>query len=569
MGVAASANIAVGRAHLINRSTVCPMPNTVGLDDIDDEVARFQRAVWTAGAQLRLVRDQIPASAPPDIAEFIDSHLLMIEDRALASQPIRLIREQCCSAEWALQQHRDELIEVFEQIEDTYLRTRRDDLDHVVNRIMSILLEQHQQPFEPLTGHIVLADELGPADLILMKNRGVAGFVTDYGGPMSHTAILARSLGIPAVVGARGATHCLRHGETLVLDAAHGVVLADCDASLLESFVRQREHELSHTEQLRRLGPVRAITGDGVEIALHANIELAEDVILARANGAQGIGLYRTEFLFMNRDDPPTEDEHLEAYRAVVEGMEGRPVTIRTLDLGADKQPGSGHVGSSTNPAMGLRAIRLCLKEPELFIPQVRAILRASAFGPVRIMLPMLTCVWEVDQSARIIEQAMIQLSDEGHAYDPDLPVGGMIEVPAAALHADAFAQRLDFLSIGTNDLIQYTLAIDRMDDEINYLFDHLHPAVLRLINEVIAAGARNQVPVAMCGEMASDPRCVPLLLGMGLRELSMQPSAVLTVREQLQGLDTGQLARAAQKVFELPGLVDMIGYFEDLTRLH
>jgi phosphotransferase system enzyme I (PtsI) len=402
-----------------------------------------------------------------------------------------------------------------------------------------------------------------------MKNQGIVGFVTDFGGPMSHTAILARSLGIPAVVGARGASRCLVQGETIVLDATNGVVMAECDDELLAAFAQRRVDEQSRIDYLRSRSSADSITCDGVEIRLHANIELADDVLLARANGAQGIGLFRTEFLYMNRSEPPTEEEHLAAYRAVVEGMPDKLVTIRTLDLGADKQPGGLHGSVATNPAMGLRAIRLCLKEPELFYPQVRAILRASAFGRVRLLLPMLTSLWEVEQAGRIIGQTMQQLDAQGLSYDREIAIGGMIEVPAAALNADAFAQKLDFLSIGTNDLAQYTLAIDRVDDEINYLYDPAHPAVLRLINEVIAAGERHRIPVGMCGEMAGDPRCVPLLIGMGLREFSMQPAALLTVREQLGHLDAASLDRAAKALFADPSVMDPLERFEQLTTIH
>ena len=344
--------------------------------------------------------------------------------------------------------------------------------------------------------------------------------------------------------------------------------MANCDTALLADFSQRRADERLRTDDLRRHGPVRAVSSDGVAVSLNANIELADDVALARANHAEGIGLYRTEFLFMNRETPPSEEEHLAAYLEVVRGMDGRPVTIRTLDLGSDKQPGAPSGCSAANPAMGLRAIRLCLKEPELFYPQVRAILRASAFGPVRMMLPMLTSTWEVEQAERIIEQAMGQLDAAGITFDRDLPVGGMIEVPAAALHADAFARRLDFLSIGTNDLVQYTLALDRVDDEINYLYDPAHPAVLRLIHEVISAGARHDTPVSMCGEMAGDPRCVRLLLGMGLSDFSMQPAALLDVREQLTRLDTGPLRRAAEALFAKPLVDRPLEAFEQLAQL-
>ena len=358
-GVSGAGGVAIGDAYLLSRGPLCVTPSWVAEDLIDAEVQRFEAALHTAGEQLRAVRQQIPQDTPSDIAEFIDAHVLMIEDKALSGQPVHLIRSEALSAEWALQRHRGDLIRVFEQMDDPYLRTRRDDLDNVVNRIISILLEQHDAQFSDLGGQIVIAEDLTPADVILMKNQGITGFVTDYGGPMSHTAILARSLGIPAVVGTRGGTRCLQHGETLIIDAANGVVLADADSAMLEHFAGLRDDAISRTAELRRMGSRPAVTEDGEALRIYANIELADDVQIARANGAGGIGLYRTEFLYMNREQPPSEEEHYAAYRAVVEGMQGRPVTIRTLDLGADKQPGgTPHTAASNNPALGLRAIR-------------------------------------------------------------------------------------------------------------------------------------------------------------------------------------------------------------------
>lgn len=569
-GVGGSGGIAIGAAYVLSRGPVCVTPSWVSGHEVEAEVQRFETAVQTAGAQLRSVREQIPVDAPSDIAEFIDTHLLMLEDKALSSQPLNLIRNEGLSAEWALQQHRDSLIRVFEQMEDTYLRTRRDDLDHVVNRIISILLEQHDAQFNGLDGQIVLAEDLTPADVILMKNQGIAGFVTDYGGPMSHTAILARSLGIPAVVGTRGATRCLQHGEQLILDAGNGVVLADTDATMLKHFEQLRSAAISRTAELRLRRDEPAVTVDGVSIKICANIELSDDVALALANGANGVGLYRTEFLYMNRERPPDEDEHFAAYLSVVERMQGREVTIRTLDLGADKQPGGGvHLAGSNNPALGLRAIRLCLKEPELFYPQVRAILRASAHGPVRLMLPMLTSTWEVEQARHIIGLIMQQLDADGIAFNRDIPIGGMIEVPAAALNARAFARRLDFLSIGTNDLIQYTLAIDRVDDELTYLYDPAHPAVLRLIQEVLKAGHETDVPISMCGEMAGDLRFLPLLLGMGLRNFSMQPAAILDVREAARAHNAATLARIVTAAYDDPAEPDPVTAINEYLASH
>ncbi len=552
IGIGAGARIAIGDAYLLCHGPVCVTPSWISPKQVDREVARFRQALDAAARQLVDIREQIPASTPQEISEFIDSHLLMIEDNAISSGVINLIRHKQASAEWALQQHRDALVEVFEQMEDSYLRTRKDDLDHVVNRVQKILLDQNEPQVGNLLGHIVLAEDLSPADVIMLHNQQVSGFVTEYGGPMSHTAILARSLGIPAVVGARGASRCLQHGERLILDTDHGCILADRPQSLIDYFQDRREFEQQRAVELRKHRDEPARTIDGRRVELLANIELASDVESALQNGADGIGLYRTEFLYMNRLDIPNEEERFTTYSEVIRGMQDRPVVIRTLGLGADKPlPGTRDDSGCGKPALGLRAIRLCLKEPELFRPQLRAILRASALGDVRLMLPMLTNLWEVEQARAMIRRCMQELEYEGLPFNPNMPVGGMIEVPAAALAAPAFAEALDFLSIGTNDLIQYTLAIDRVDDEVNYLYDPYHPAVLQLIMHVIQAARAAGGPLSMCGEMAGDPRFVPLLLGMGLHSLSMQPSALLDVKQLIRSYDLDILQTTAEQFLE------------------
>jgi phosphotransferase system enzyme I (PtsI) len=363
---------------------------------------------------------------------------------------------------------------------------------------------------------------------------------------------LARSLNIPAVMGVRNVTSYFKQGETVVVDGEAGIVLADVDAGILEHYRKRMRVLEKRRSHLQRLVGEPSISADGISVSLLANLELPEDTLAARANGAAGVGLYRTEFLYMNRENLPDEDEHLAAYLEVIRGLRGIPVTIRTLDLGVDKQV-DGNPASCPpvcNPALGLRAIRLCLKEPELFRPQLRAILRASACGPVRLMIPMLSSMQELGSVLTLIEQVREELESEGLAFDPDMPIGGMIEVPAAALSARAFARRLDFLSIGTNDLIQYTLAIDRIDDTVSYLYDPLHPAILRLIRMTIEAGQARGIPVSMCGEMAGNPRCVPLLLGLCLRELSMQPGSLLEIKEIVRGSHIADLERATRDLF-------------------
>jgi len=538
IGIGSARSIALGDAYVLSRGPVEISPHWIDEDKVEDEIERLRQAIETARHELRAVREQIPAETPEDIAEFIDAHLLMLSDVTITEAPQDLIRNQLCRAEWALQIRRDALVEVFDAMDDTYLRTRREDVEHVINQIQKILVEgRGPEPpvHENMDGRVIIAQDLTPADIILMRHRGVSAFVTEFGGPMSHTAILARSLGIPAVLGARNVTQYLKHGELLVVDGSKGVVLAEPDDRVLAHYCQLLEDNQAHREALRGLVRQPSASADGETVHLLANIELPEDIAHARAAGATGIGLYRTEFLYMNRSATPDEEEQLAAYLEVVRGVDGIPVTIRTLDLGADKQMGGRsqlNCPPVCNPALGLRAIRLCLKEPELFVPQIRAILRAAAEGPVRMMLPMLSNLQEVMSARRLIEEAKRSLRRDGLAFDDEIPIGGMIEVPAAALSADSFAQHLDFLSLGTNDLIQYTLAIDRVDDEVNYLYDPLHPAVLNLIRMTIDAGHRHNIPVSMCGEMAGDPNYTRLLLGLGLRRFSMQPNSILEVKD-------------------------------------
>jgi phosphotransferase system enzyme I (PtsI) len=549
LGVSTAQGIAVGPAFLLDRGPSAVTPKRIDKNQVSAELRRLEEALAAAQQALKTVRDQIPPTTPINVAEFIDSHLLMLEDVALIDPARALIREQLLSADWALQRHREELLRVFETMEDPYLRSRRDDVDHVVHHVLTFLLGGETQAHaveEDIRGSVVIARDLSPADTIVLHQRGAAAFVTEFGGPTSHTAILARSLNIPAVMGVHSVTRYCRHGETVVVDGETGTVLADVSEDILKHYRRRLQVLDQRRTRLRRLVKKPSVSADGVAVALMANLELPEDTKLIRANGAAGVGLYRTEFLFMNRDGLPSEEEHLAAYLHVIRGLDGIPVTIRTLDLGVDKQVdgNAGRCPTVSNPALGLRAIRLCLREPELFRPQLRAILRASVHGPVRMMIPMLSSIQELNSVMAFVDQARRELVRDGLPFDPQMPIGGMIEVPAAALCAAAFARRLDFLSIGTNDLIQYTLAIDRIDDAVNYLFDPLHPAILRLIRTTIDAGRSFGKPVAMCGEMAGDPRYTRLLLGLGLREFSMQPSALLEIKEIVRSSDVGRLEK-------------------------
>ncbi|MCU7942605.1 MAG: phosphoenolpyruvate--protein phosphotransferase [Candidatus Thiodiazotropha sp. (ex Cardiolucina cf. quadrata)] len=568
IGINTSREVAIGDVYLLQQGIPEVTHREISEDLIQSEIERFENALHITSNHLRLVREQIPTNTALDISEFIDTHLLMLEDYAISQATINLIRENLFSAEWALQVRRDELVRVFDEMDDPYLRTRKDDVDHVVGQVQFVLAGGKPQQQSNLNGRIVVAKDLTPAETIMMKNQGVVAFVTEFGGPLSHTAILARSLGIPAVVGIHQATSLFRHGEQLVVDGAQGVVLADPTPRILDYYRQRIEERRLREEELRRRVDLPALTIDGEQIFLHANIELPEDIETTLNNRADGVGLFRTEFLFMNRPTPPMEEEQLEAYREAVKGLGGIPLTIRTLDLGMDKTTGSvtdSGCMPAINPALGLRAIRLCLKEPELFMPQLRAILRASAEGPVRLMLPMLSGIQELKQALRMIERTKEELRNADLPFDADIPIGGMIEVPAAALAADSFARHLDFLSIGTNDLIQYTLAVDRMDEEVNFLFDPLHPSVLLLIQLTIDAANRAGIPVSMCGEMAGEPRYARLLIGMGLRELSMQPSALLEARELVRQSSLSTLQQRTAEFFRQLEVSGDSGHFDSL----
>lgn len=555
-GVGVSRGIAIGRAYIIKRTELEIEEYPIAPADTAKEIERLRSAVAQAKNDLREVRKQIPSSTSADIAAFIDTHLLMLEDSALTFDAERLIKTHHCNAQWALKLQGDALVKVFDEMDDPYLRTRKDDVEHVVTRIQRNLLNhaplRHEVAADRLRGMVVIADDLTPADTVLMQRDGVAAFVTDMGGPTSHMSILARSLGIPGVVGAHGIQNFVKDNELLVIDGEIGVVVGDPDDAALSYYREQQSVYQRHVHSLEALRGAPAITLDGIAIGLHANVELSADFKAAHAVGANGVGLYRTEFLFMNRADRPDENEHYQAYEELIDILDGMPVTIRTLDLGVDKDFDSTHAGgSNANPALGLRAIRLSLHDSSLYWPQLRAIVRASALGSVRLMIPMLSTVDEARQVVENIRTVQAEFTDLGIEFDPDMPIGGMIEVPAAAICADAFAKYLDFFSIGTNDLIQYTLAIDRNNDDVGYLYDPLNPAVLRLIAHTIKAGHGASIPVAMCGEMAGDVRYTRLLLGLGLREFSVHPSLLLEIKRIINDTRISDVEKLAQALVD------------------
>ena len=574
-GTGVSSGIAIGPVHIMRRDALEIIEYTLEEERIEDEIQRFLGALDLTKQHLQHIREQIPVHTRSDIVSFIDTHLLMLDDSTLSKVPVQLIQEHRCNAEWALKLQRDALVKVFDEMDDPYLRTRRDDVDHVVNSIQRILLSSpiyHQvDHFQEhrLTGHIIIADDLSPADAVLMQHQGIGGFVTEHGGPTSHTAILARSLGIPAIVGLHHAQDFLNDHETIIIDGRRGTLIGSPDTQILQHYLFAKRQDQQLQEEHRRNRDMPAVSHDGIGISLNANIELPEDLHLTLQTSAEGVGLYRTEYLFMNRDEPPDEEEQFEVYRTIVRRLAGKPLTIRPLDLGADKQIDGNATSPSTNPALGLRAIRLCLKEPSLFFPQLRAIYRASAYGPVRLMLPMISSTQELRQILHHLDSVRQQLTHKAIPFDPKVPIGGMIEVPAAAINAEMLSAYLDFLSIGTNDLIQYTLAIDRIDDEVNYLYDPLHPAVLKLINLTLQAGQKLGIPVTMCGEMAGDMQYTRLLLGMGLRNFSMHPNSIADVKRVIAQSDIHVLSEQVSRVLQATTHEAFHDALSKLTTLH
>jgi phosphotransferase system enzyme I (PtsI) len=557
-GIPVSRGIAIGRAHLLAPAALDVKHYLIAEEHVEAEVLRLQTALAAVHHELQTLWNELPKDAPTELGAFIDVHVLILSDPMISEAPLDIIRGRHYNAEWALVTQIEELSAQFDEIEDAYLRERKADIQQVAERVLKVLMgsEPLATPYavnpgddEFMAQMVVIAHDISPADMLKFRDRSFIGFVTDVGGQNSHTAIVARSLDIPAAVGVSQASALIEQDDWVIIDGEAGVVIVSPSALVLEQY---RERQLAAQRARKKLGKLKktpAVTKDGTPITLLANIELPDDCGPALEAGANGVGLFRSEFLFMGRAaDMPSEDEQFEQYRRAVVAMKGRPVTIRTLDIGADK-PLDPTEHTALNPALGLRAIRYCLSEPQLFLTQLRAILRASAFGKVRILIPMLAHAFEIDQSLAMIEQAKAQLRAANVKFDANVDVGAMIEIPAAALALPMFVRKMNFLSIGTNDLIQYTLAIDRVDYEVAHLYNPLHPAILQLISMTIAAGQKAGIDVAVCGEMAGDVKLTRLLLGMGLREFSMHPAQLLSVKQEILNSDMGAIAPLTRKI--------------------
>jgi phosphotransferase system enzyme I (PtsI) len=568
-GISAAPGIAIARAQLISHATLEVAHYEIPEQAVEAEQARFKQAVESVRTELKdLQAKMMEGDTPAELGAFLDVHWMLLSDETLSHEPLAIIAEKRCNAEWAITQQMNALVEQFEAFEDEYLRERKADVVHVVERVLKALMGKHALAPLPRDQHTVMvAHDLSPADVIQYKDQAFASFVTDLGGVTSHTAIVARSLGIPSVVALHNARMTIRDNELLIVDGDAGLVIVNPDASVLAEYKLKQNANVLATAQLRLLVDKRTETLDGQHIELNANIELPEDLADVLEAGADGVGLFRSEFLFLNRNDLPREDEQFEAYRAVAAGLNGKPLTIRTFDLGADKRMAGVGDRVTTNPALGLRAIRLCLAEPKLFLTQLRAIFRASAFGNVRILLPMLATASELTQATQLIARARAEVLARGQAVGAYVPIGGMVEVPASVLSLGYFAKKLDFFSIGTNDLIQYTLAIDRGDDAVAHLYDPLHPAVLRLIAEAIATAKKAGKPIAVCGETAGETSLSRILLGFGLREFSMHPANLLRVKQRLLKSDAAACAAITQKILRTDDPEKIARYVERLNQ--
>lgn len=550
-GISVSSGIAIGKANLVTNALMEVQRYKIKKGTIKDEIERLSQAINTVKSDLVNIKKELQKKSSNNFESFIDIHLMMLEDNNFSLNPQQIIKKEQCNAEWAIKSQLDNLLSKFDDIDDAYIKERKLDAAQVAERIIKALLGHQKQISKTQNpSNILIAHDISPADALQFKKNSYAAFITEHGGTNSHTAILARGLNIPSIVAVKNARKIINNNDTIIVDGDNGIAIINPNKHILKEYEYKKNQWIIEKKKLKKIKNIPSKTLDKKEISLMANIEDLSDVKSVLDCKASGIGLFRTEFLFMNRKELPGEQEQYETYKSIAKSMKGRTVVIRTLDSGADKTTAADK-SQATNPALGLRAIRLCLSQPHLFITQLRAILKASAFGKIRILIPMLSSLEELKQVKLLIKRAKESLVVENIKFDNEILIGGMIEIPAVAINAEAFAAELDFLSIGTNDLIQYTLAIDRTDDSVSHLYNSIHPAILKLISNTIDAAKKFNKDVSVCGEMAGDPKLTKLFIGMGLTNFSMHPSSILTVKKQILESDATKLRSMSNKVLK------------------
>jgi len=561
-GIGASPGIVTGKAFMVERSKVRAPEKRIQSEQVDDEVKRFLGAIQESRNQLMEIKEKILDPEVRRHSFILDVHLMILDDQMLIQDTIDTIRKKKVNPEWALDLTLEKLDTAFKAIEDEYLRERRSDLHYVSGRIFRNLLGKKHDDIAKIKGKvIVVAHDLSPADTLQMNLKNLAGFITDIGGKVSHTAILARSLGIPAVVGLEVGTSLINGGDLLIMDGDTGEVVINPTEKVSESFFERKRRIKTMEREVLKYASLPAETRDGVRVRLHANIEMVGEVPSAKNHGAEGIGLYRTEILYLNRKDLPNEEEHYQTYRRLAESISPAVATIRTLDIGGDKFLSNYSAGNEMNPAMGLRAIRFSMKEVDIFKIQLRGILRASVHGKLRILFPMISGIGEIRQAKAILEEVKKGLAKARVPFDQGIEVGAMIEIPSASITADILAREVDFFSIGTNDLIQYALAVDRINEHVSYLYEPLHPAILRIIRGVVQSAHQVGIPVAICGEMAAEPAYSLVLLGLGLDEFSMNPVAIPKVKKVLRMSRFEETQNLVEQIFQFPTASEIEGH--------